>query len=281
MGKPSLFHLLVQSLKEQCRFGTSKHAVKEEIGWEPGQALPGIWGVETYKGYRKVCHRFSEWCRERGVRGDWDGAKKLAPEFIRECRDAGLSADTLRHYRAALRKAFRDPELAGEVRLPERRKEAIKRSRGPREMDRHVDAGRWQDVIDSARATGLRRRELGEVKAGDVFWSGSRLMVRVRRGKGGQPRVVHVLARFHERVMEIVEGRDPEEVLFPRIPIRLDIHALRREYAAERLREEEAACPGRPRSELLMRVSEDLGHHRTNVVVRHYLPPVPPYAGRG
>lgn len=272
MGKPSLFHLLVQSLKEQCRFGTSKHAVKEEIGWKPGQALPGLWGVETYKGYRKVCHRFSVWCRLRGVRGDWEAAKELVQDFLRECRDAGLSADTLRLYRAALRKAFRDPELAGEVKLPARRKDAIKRSREPREMDRHVDLERWRDVVDFARATGLRRKELGEVRAADVFMSGSRLMVRVRRGKGGQPRVVHVLERFRDRVMETVQCRDPEEVLFPRIPTRLDIHSLRREYAAERLREEEAACPDRPRSELLMRVSEDLGHHRTNVVVRHYLP---------
>lgn len=274
MGKPSLFHLLVESLREQWRFGTSKHQVKVDLGWKPGQPLPGIWGVETNRAYRKVCHRFSEWCRDRGVRGDWDTAKGLVAEFIRECRDGELSADTLRLYRAALRKAFRDPGLAGDVALPVRRKAAIMRSRLPREMDEHVDLERWRDVIDFARATGLRRRELGEVRAGDVYRADSGLMVRVRRGKGGQPRVVHVLSELEDRVLQVVEGRDPGEVLFPRIPVRLDVHAFRREYAARRLRELEGAHPGRPRRELLRAVSEDLGHHRTNVVVRHYLPRV-------
>lgn len=207
------------------------------------------------------------------MRGDWEAAKRLVPEFIRECRDGGLSADTLRLYRAGLRKAFRDPGLAEGVELPQRRKSAIKRSRSPAAMDEHVDVERWRDVIDFARATGLRRRELGEVRAGDVYRTEAGVMVRVRRGKGGQPRVVHVLSELEGRVLEVVAGKDPEELLFPRIPVRLDVHAFRREYAERRLEELRAAEPGRPVRDLLRDVAEDLGHHRTNVVVRHYLPP--------
>jgi integrase len=272
VGKPSLFHLLLLSLKEQCRFGQSKHAAKKEVGWKPGDPVPGIHGTGTKINYCKVAHQFSRWCAARGVRGDWDAAKSLVDDYIKDCEAKGLAPDTLKKYRSALRKAFRDREL-GPSDLPPRRKDQITRSRLPREMDEHVDRERWKDVVDFALATGLRRRELADVRAGDVYRDGAgRLMVHVRRGKGGQPREVHVLRELQDRVLEITSGRDAEEVLFPRIPERLDIHSFRREYSARRLQELREANPGRLERELRLQLAEDLGHHRTNVVTRHYLP---------
>lgn len=192
--------------------------------------MPGVHGTGTYIDYRKVAHQFSEWCAARGVRGNWEAGKSLVEEYIRACEAEGLAPDTLHKYRSALRKAFRDHEL-GPSRLPPRRKDQITRSRQPREMHKHVDTERWRDVIAFALATGLRRRELAEVRAEDVYRrEAGRLMVHVRRGKGGQPREVHVLSEFEDRVLQIISGEDAREVLFPRIPQRLDIHSFRREY---------------------------------------------------
>jgi len=72
----------------------------------------------------------------------------MVGDFLQERLNGGASADTVRTYRAALRKVFGDPALAGNIQPSPRRKAAIARSRFPRGMDERLQVERWKDVID-------------------------------------------------------------------------------------------------------------------------------------
>jgi hypothetical protein len=255
----------------------------------------GIFSYGTLRAYLDAAKDYCNWLKERHpeVR-EMVAAKAHVGDYLCERRDAGLSAWTLKRDRAALRKAYGDRELARDVELPFRRVSEVERSRLEREMDRRLDRERHRDVIDFARATGLRRSELQRVRVEHVREREGRLAVWTK-GKGGKERWARVREDMQERVREIVRQREREgrDRVFDRVPVRLDVHGLRREYAREREREERQRWErerdriaeeltrslGRePELRELERelekrvareVSQDLGHERLDVI-RHY-----------
>jgi hypothetical protein len=54
-----------------------------------------------------------------------------------------------------------------------------------------------------------------------------KLSVYVRQGKGGRPRAAQVRADMQDQLLEIIDGRDPEQPIFPHIPKAMDVHADR------------------------------------------------------
>jgi len=248
--------------------------------------------LDTYKG---IALRYVHWARDLyGVRrlADLDGeAERLVALYLVARRDAGDSPYTLKTTRAALRMFHRPayaPEereervraLGASVDLPLRRRAAITRSRAAVAMDDEIVLERYAGIVTFCCATGLRRRELAALLVGDVYGAGDGLVVEVRNGKGGKHRVVPVLPSAQDTVLRAVAPRLPEELLFPRIPVRLDIHAYRRAYAQALYREgdtrllppREGRLPqGSVDQERALYVSRALGHERVDVIVRHYL----------
>jgi len=248
--------------------------------------------LDTYKG---IALRYVHWARDLyGIRrlADLDGeAERLVALYLVARRDAGDSPYTLKTTRAALRMFHRPayvPEereeraqaLGASVDLPLRRRAAITRSRAAVAMDDEIVLERYVDIVTFCCATGLRRRELAALLGGDVYGAGDGLVVDVRNGKGGKHRVVPVLPSAQDTVLRAVAPRLPEDLLFPRIPVRLDIHAYRRAYAQALYREgdtrllppREGRLPhGSVDQERALYVSRALGHERVDVVVRHYL----------
>lgn len=104
--------------------------------------------------------------------------------------------------------------------------------------------------------------------------------VYVHAGKGGRPRTVIARQGYTEIVLAAIQHRPPEEHVFPQVPDRLDVHALRREFA-QGLYQELSGHPLPPATGRLRPsdydlaaveiVSKQLGHNRKDVVLTHYL----------
>jgi integrase len=230
--------------------------------------------------------QFVSWCRERYQLRHLNQvdarAEELACAYLRERMAEGKSPYTLHSLRSALRLFFGERLLAESITLPPRRREEIRRSRGPVAQDRQFQPANWQREIQFLESCGLRRSEALTLRVGDVnARSDGRVDIFVYRGKGGRSRLVPVLPGREEAVLAFVRGRtDPDARVFVRLPSRLDVHALRRSYAQQFYRHlsgRELPSPvGKLRPEDYDReaaraVSRALGHNRLDVVLTHYL----------
>ncbi|NLW92486.1 MAG: site-specific integrase [Syntrophomonadaceae bacterium] len=265
--RPSLFHELLCSLRDQKRFGESKHEAKRiAITWAHSQgrsgfgvAPEGVYSVVTFAGYRQVAHEFAAWCTKTGHARTMAEAKFWVPLYLAERICSGKSAWTVQRDRSALRKIYRDPNLACEVEVPRRRLTDIKRSRYPVKMDKQFDPGDYPELVDFCRAVGLRRHELAAVKPDNIYWRGGKLYVQVHQGKGGKPRDVTVVTRMQSRVLKIISDKPLDKPIFSHIPAKMDVHSYRAEYATTRLLEATEE-----------KVTRDLGHNRVDVIRGHY-----------
>jgi hypothetical protein len=277
--RPSLFHQLLTSLREQERFRQSKHRAKIALAKTAGRsifgmAVPGVYAVKTFAGYRQVAHEFAVWAGARGARWMCE-AKPMASTYLQERLDQSYAVPTLKKDRSALRKIFDDHELTADVQLPVLSYKDTTRSRLPVANDKHFSLQRHQDEVNFAEATGLRRHEMAAARPTDFYLApDGQLLLEVPHGKGGRPRVVQVRAGMQEQVLAITNGLDPEQPIFPHIPSAMDVHAHRYNYSVARQDEEDDldARTGveRTREEKERAVASDLGHNRAGVVRYSY-----------
>lgn len=266
--RPSLFHQMLTSLREQERFGQSKHQAKRVAIAQAyadgrsgfGASPAGVYSVVTFTGYRQVAREFANWCKQNTKARTMDEAKFYAGFYLQYRIDRRLSAWTIQRDRSALRKIFQDPELCWEIEIPKRRLADIKRSRLPVDMDKHFEPDNYKDLVDFCRATGLRRHELEAICPGDIFWKNDKLIAFVRQGKGGKPREVTVLPGMELRVLQIMSGRQPDKPIFDHVPTKMDVHSYRAGYASARLEDAPEEV-----------VTQDLGHNRVDVLRGHYI----------
>lgn len=286
--KGSIVYQVMQRLEQLYAVGVSKHEAKMSwreycrangLPWNPAYS-PRIHSLNTFKQYKKVSLRFANWARkEKGCR-DLEEARQYVEEYLTRSK---MSPWSVRKEMAALAKLYGCSSRDFQVEVPRRSRSEITRSRVARKHDREISLERYRDLVDFCRGTGLRRKELMALEKRDIFRDGERVFVFVRQGKGGRSRVVRVLEPYQEHVWSmrervgLLEGK-----VFEYVPNRLDVHALRREYA-QRLYEELASCveasggvyrtrDGRVYDRAVMRmVSENLGHSRLDVVAKHYL----------
>lgn len=209
-------------------------------------------------------------------------ADELVTEYLKHHIAAGRSPYTLQTERAALRMFFHNRGLAASIRLPARKREQIRRSRGPVAQDKEFQPLNWQREIRFLHACGLRRSEARALLVGDVQrYADGHVEIQVKRGKGGRARTVPVLPGQEQDVLSVITGRRNEEQALGRLPVRLDIHSLRREYAQALYLyyapdRKLPPSTGRLKPEdydalAAMKVSEALGHHRLQVALTHYL----------
>jgi integrase len=208
-------------------------------------------------------------------------ADELTTAYLQQQLAEGKSPYTLQTERAALRLFFGNRTLASTVAIPRRERARITRSRGPKQHDRHFNPANWPELIRFVQATGLRRHELRALHCRDILAHDGQLVAYVARGKGGLERNAPVLAGREADVLAMREGRDPEELVFPRIPKHFDEHSYRREYAQSlylQYAPDRTLPPATGRlkrsdydREAAQRVSKALGHRRIDVATRHYL----------
>jgi len=280
--RPSLIKQVKDVLDKLARFGESKHEEKEKKkleakasglkGWNPAR-VDGIYSIVTMKTYRRECVNFVEWAKKEYGCRYLEECKTHANQYLANKIEVGNSAWSVQTIRSALRKLYQDQNLTNEVKLPIRRKNEIKRSRGEKAMDAKFSPERNRDLVDFCRATGLRRHELKALKVIDVYEKNGRWQVDVHQGKGGRARSVTVLKEFQNRVVEIISNKAEDSQVFDKIPVRADIHSYRREFAASCYKELSGKefNPKDKDKDAMQKVSEALGHNRLDVVTRNYL----------
>jgi len=265
--------------------GKAKEAAREAGEYQWGFTTGKIHSFKTRSTYQEHTLKFITWARiTNGIKTleQLDSrADELATIWLNlQCAER-KSGPTLQTQRAALRMFFGNRQLAANVTMPRRTRESITRSRGAKAHDRHFQPTNWPELVRFAQATGLRRHELRALRCDDIHVRDGQVQVHVKNGKGGLARDVPVLAGCEANVLVMRGGRDPEALVFERIPKHVDVHSYRREYAQALYLQ---YAPGRalPRAsgrlrrsdydrEAAERVSLALGHRRVDVILRHYL----------
>ena len=253
------------------------------ISWTDGKMR----AFETRRGYQKIVMRFLSWCQDTCDIHDPEiiehFADRLATQYLRQRMEEGKSAWTLKTERSALRLFFGDRSLTDDLILPQRKRKNIKRSRYPAKRDKQINLANWQHVIQFCLACGTRREELRDLYVREIQPDPDdpqRLVVWVRRGKGGKRRPIHVFPGREQAVRSQMEGRSPDEHVFTRISGLIDIHSYRRTFAQDwyELLAGKPLPPleGRLRSadldrEAALKVARELGHNRIDIIFGHYL----------
>jgi integrase len=252
-----------------------------------------IHSYKTRQTYQEHAINFVKWARDayglKRLELIDERAGELTAEFLQARLDEGKSASTLSTIRAALRIALLNRSLMQEVKLPQRTRSTITRSRGVKAHDKHFNPENWPTLINFLKATGLRRDELKLVRAQDILERDpdptsryfGQPVVQVWNGKGGKERTVPVLAGHEQNVFAARAGLSNEDRIFQRIPKHLDVHSYRREYAQAVYLYH---APGRSLPPALGRLKRKeydraaayevtlaLGHNRIDVVLRHYI----------
>ena len=194
-------------------------------------------------------------------------AKKYANEWLQSRVDQGLSAWTVQLEAKALGKLYGiSPDDENYFKPPKRNREDIKRSRGDRVRDRHFSKTNNDELIKFCRGTGLRRKELQELRGKDLvsreqiekeltelqrvpeeqrapsvtkrlemlqdalmFPEG--WFIHVRNGKGGRERLSPIIGKNAGQIIERISDTPAEETVWQHIHNSADIHGYRAEYA--------------------------------------------------
>jgi Phage integrase, N-terminal SAM-like domain len=287
--RKSIVRETIERLDGKMAIGESRRDAKITIRKEGGPTWSVSTGrIHSYKTrttYQEQCIRFVKWAREQhhiSSLAELDPhAHELATAYLQQQVASDKSPYTVQVERAALRLFFTDRTLASTVAIPRRERANITRSRGPKQHDRHFQPENWPRLVRFLQAVGLRRHELHVVCCRDIGERDGHLTVHVKSGKGGLERYAPVLAGREMDVLSMSQGREPEELVFSRIPKHVDVHSYRREYAQSLYLQ---YAPGRslpPVTGRLKRkdydweaaklVSYALGHQRVDVATRHYL----------
>ncbi len=289
-------------LKEERR-----DEVEAATGARPWSVSTGFVHSDNTKGaYWRVLRGYAGWARdEHGIRdaaelheraGELPGAylahlmdRGKMDRYGRETGE-GYSAWSLAQYWAGLRFLY-GPDACEGVDLPARRREDIANNRGDGySRGGHVDLAEHAELVGFLTATGLRRREVAGLNVGaveverDDAGAVAGIVVHVTNGKGGRMRNVSAVGDAGElaKVAALVEDRDGRERVFPGgVPDGLRVHALRRAFAQRAYldvadRDELPEASGRLDADsydggAALWVSQQLGHNRLDVVLRHYL----------
>ena len=152
-------------LTEMLAFGESK---KEAVA--EGTEKDKIFSVNTYKSYWKHIQYFLRYIKQKHPEcTTLKGAKKYVNEWLQSRADEELSAWTVQLEAKALGKLYGiEPDDEDYFKPPKRNREDIKRSRSDCVRDEHFSKTNNDELIKFCRGTGLRRRELGELRGKDL-----------------------------------------------------------------------------------------------------------------
>jgi len=303
-GREKTIVSMSKSLQNQCAFGTSRHAAKQELrnqkGYEFAKPVDTIHSYKTLENYKKTINQFDRWRNNKGFGKytalDSKTLTRQAEEYLKE-RLKTCSVATVKSDRSALNRVLGNKV---EVNLPKYSpKEATKGRNHDPLYHFNLNKQKDRDVLLLAKATGGRRSDLEKLKPENFFKKDDTLFVNFLKSKGGRDRVTPVLPQYQKAVEELLTRYEKDQTFFD-LHKDYNIHAFRREYAEELLEyikdhpedEERLSAYYKPyrktteseyyttrgekinrteRRDLLYVVSQALGHNRLEVVMNSYL----------
>lgn len=231
--KQNIENLFHTNLKDKINFGKSKHLDKIEQGLTFGESTYKIYSYSTYNTYLKECVAYAKWLREeKGINKTDDISKteQYSREYLQNRLDSGMSIYTIKMERAALGMLY---EKKINFELPARDSKNITRSRLPVEGDKHYcESGKYRDVFILGKATGGRRCDLTGLTINSFKEKNGHLYVEFDKSKGGRDRITYVREEYRREIQNMIQKTKEEgrTKLLEKIPQRIDIHGLRREY---------------------------------------------------
>lgn len=244
-------------------FGESK---KDSIA--NGTEKNKIFSFNTYKSYWKHTKYFIKYIKENHPEcSTLKSARKYVNEWLQSRADQGLSAWTVQLEAKAMGKLYQiDPDDENYFKPPKRNREDIKRSRGDRVRDKHFSKTNNDELIKFCQGTGLRRKELQELRGKDMVSKeqieaeiskiesipeeqrlpmavkrlemlcdarkfDNRWYIHVRNGKGGRERLSPIIGKNARQIIERIENTPAEEKVWQHIHNSADIHSYRSDYA--------------------------------------------------
>lgn len=231
--KQTIMYAVHGALANKIAFGESKHKNKQELGF--GESSYKIYSYSTYSTYKKECEEYARWLIEEKKIDKYtklEDTKKYAKEYI----EKRLNVDKVSVYTAKMERSALGM-LYGkrvDIDMPKRDNKNIVRSRNETENDKHYSrTGKYRDVFSFALGTGCRRCDLENLNVNCLVEKDGHLYIKILGSKGGRDRLSPVRGEYKEEIKNIVaERKEKGEIkIFNKIPSRIDIHSLRREYA--------------------------------------------------
>ena len=244
-------------------FGESKREAAAN-----GTEKDKIFSFNTYKSYWKHTKYFIKYIKANHPEcSTLKSARKYVNEWLQLRVDQGLSAWTVQLEAKAMGKLYQiDPDDEHYFKPPKRNREDIKRSRGDRVRDKHFSKTNNDELIKFCQGTGLRRKELQELRGKDMISKeqieaeisrlegipeeqrlpmavqrletlydarmfDDRWYIHVRNGKGGRERISPIIGKDAKQIIERIAGTPAEEKVWQHIHNSADIHGYRSDYA--------------------------------------------------
>lgn len=242
--------------------GKSKDFDKKTKGGSP---YGKIYSYNTYHTYWQQCKQYVKDVRQNHPEcRNLDDARPFVEEHLQKRMDKGQSAWTVWTAAQALCKLFGIHTGDLNIKLPERKRADIKRSRNDVERDNHFSEYNNRDLIHFSEGTGLRKSEMAELRGSDLVTQeqiqseinskqnepgfarsrhGKALMnaakfkdhpyfIHVRNGKGGRERYVPISAAHQDEIVSRMQATQPGDKVWDKIHDNADIHSYRAQYAA-------------------------------------------------
>lgn len=300
---------LHNEINSLLRIGESKHQAKQDykkycqennLKYNPAKT-EGIHSIKTTEAYRQTVNEFSSWLKSnhKEIRNINQIDKSVAYDYLKHREANKCSPWSVSKDMSAINKILKLDLNKKEGNLQQRSYKNITRSRDERQHDQSYNAKNYQDQILLARAFGVRRETVlgGSYQAKDVslYKSNDNVFIRVIE-KGGRYRETQCLEQYKDEILKtfnIAESRSLDKsefqelyktsnnYLFSEYTTKIDNHSFRSEYAVLRYQEllEQKQNQGQEilkdyynyDKELILKVSQELGHNRPAVVVQHYL----------
>lgn len=258
----SLEEQLEEALKPMIAFGQSKAQAKKE-----GTAHERIFSFQTYTTYKQQLLLYIKWLKEKHPETtSLNKCKKYITEYLDGRVAQGLSAWTISTDCMAINKLFQlKPGDKGYYEPPKRKRNNIIRSRERVKADYHFSEKKNAELVNFAKATGLRRSGLSSIKGDclytkeeikemvniinpnmlttdsdrkqykalqDTFLFDEQYFIKVIE-KGGKLRYLPVVGVNTQEVVNRIRSTDKNKKVWEYVHSNADIHGYRSEYATK------------------------------------------------
>jgi len=244
-----------------------------------------IYSINTYGTYAKHNNYFIAWIEEKlppKERRTLEQCRPYVAEWLQLRIDAGLSPYTIQTEAAGLGKLFQCPVSDFGVKIPERKRDGITRSREHVKRDYGFSLEKNADIINFCRGTGLRRKELETLRAEQLIETPDGYALAIR-GKGGRYREAPIVGPHAAEIVAKIKASDG--LVWDSVPSHMDVHSYRSDYATaiytayardDIPKGERYYCRGDRKGTVMdkpamLRASRALGHNRLEVVAGHYI----------
>lgn len=251
-------------LKGMQHFGDSKSADKKYDREHDTDIVSGkIYSYETYRTYWKHIKYFLGWIKEKNLGlKKLDRARAFVNEWLQTRVEEKKSAWTIQTEAAALHKLFGikkdDPDR---FQPPQRKKDDIKRSRGPKVRDRNFSEVNNAELINFCKGCGFRRNVLERLKGKDLYdrariegeltkarnendtemikactdalntFPNKEYFILHYQDKGGKTRLAPIMGPHMNDILDRMRSTRPEMLVWEHVSGNCDVHGYRADYA--------------------------------------------------